>query len=313
MIEISPYDPSQADAWNALVAVAPTATLLHDRRYMDYHADRFTDCSLMARDSHRRLVAVLPACAQADTVVSHAGLTYGGWLTDPRHVATALMLEIFDAMRSAYRSMGFSRLRYKPVPTIYHTYPAQDDIYALFRNGAAVESVGISAAVDLSRPLAFDSNATRGARAAAKAGVIAGPSRDLAAFWKILTEVLSSRYGKRPVHTLAEMELLVSRFPGLINLHAATADGEMVAGTLVYVAGPVAHAQYIAASPRGKELKALPMVMADVARCYADRCRYLDFGISTEQGGRYLNEGLARQKNGMGGRGVAYESYLMDL
>ena len=34
--------------------------------------------------------------------------------------------------------------------------------------------------------------------------------------------------------------------------------------------------------------------------------RYFDFGISNEDHGRYLNEGLVRQKCRLGGRGIAY-------
>ena len=38
-----------------------------------------------------------------------------------------------------------------------------------------------------------------------------------------------------------------------------------------------------------------------------------DFGISTEQGGLYLNEGLSSQKFRMGGRGIVYNTYEIKL
>ena len=41
--------------------------------------------------------------------------------------------------------------------------------------------------------------------------------------------------------------------------------------------------------------------------------RYLDFGISNEDSGRYLNEGLVLQKCGMGGRAIVYQTYKVDL
>jgi len=37
----------KADEWNAFVAKSKNGTFLFDRRYMDYHADRFSDHSLM--------------------------------------------------------------------------------------------------------------------------------------------------------------------------------------------------------------------------------------------------------------------------
>jgi hypothetical protein len=37
--------------------------------------------------------------------------------------------------------------------------------------------------------------------------------------------------------------------------------------------------------------------------------RYFDFGTSNEDAGRYLNETLIAQKEGFGGRGVAYRIF----
>ena len=43
-----------------------------------------------------------------------------------------------------------------------------------------------------------------------------------------------------------------------------------------------------------------------------DGRRYFDFGISNEDGGRYLNRGLAAQKEGFGGRAVVHDFYEVD-
>ena len=45
---------------------------------------------------------------------------------------------------------------------------------------------------------------------------------------------------------------------------------------------------------------------------YADR-RYFSFGISTEQAGQYLNEGLIAQKEGFGARTVVHDFYEWNL
>ena len=69
------------DEWNSFVARARNATFLFDRRYMDYHADRFTDHSIVFRRKGH-LAALLPLNIDGDTVWSHQGLTYGGLLID---------------------------------------------------------------------------------------------------------------------------------------------------------------------------------------------------------------------------------------
>jgi len=145
-------------------------------------------------------------------------------------------------------------------------------------------------------------------------GITVGESADLPAFWQILTQVLHDCHQVSPVHSLEEMQLLQSRFPEHIRLYTAyDADGRMLAGTLMYEMNHLVHAQYIASSPEGKEMGAVDALYAWlIGERYADK-RYLDFGISTVQGGRVLNEGLVRQKEGFGARAVMYDSYSINL
>ena len=74
MFDIQRYSPEREKAWNGLVASSKNATFLLDRGYMDYHAYRFHDCSLMFYKDGR-LYALLPAHAAEGTLVSHPGLT----------------------------------------------------------------------------------------------------------------------------------------------------------------------------------------------------------------------------------------------
>ena len=152
-------------------------------------------------------------------------------------------------------------------------------------------------------------------RHAAAAGVKAADDpAGFPEYWQLLSELLGERYGVRPVHTLAEIELLRNRFPDNIRLFTARdSEGRIVAGTLIFFTDTCAHAQYIAASARGKELRALPLLFDHIIKNHCGNRRYFDFGISNERHGEYLNEGLLRQKNGMGGRGTAYCIYEVSL
>jgi len=87
----------------------------------------------------------------------------------------------------------------------------------------------------------------------------------------------------------------------------------LLAGALVYDFGHVAHTQYLASSDEGREFGALDFLLANLLdTVYANR-RYFSFGISTEQEGRYLNEGLIFQKEGFGGRAVVHDFYELEL
>ena len=313
-INILRYDATMAAMWDETARNSRNATFLHQRGYMDYHSDRFTDCSLVAmRDG--KPVALLPACIDGDTLYSHRGLTYGGWLVPLKHFDASVMVEMMDAAVQWMRGNGIKHMVYKQVPHIYHRYPCEEDVYALFRHHAALTEVNISTTIDLDCPLPLDRGNKSGANAARKAGITVAESEDWQGYWQLLSSLLDERYGTRPVHTLDEMLMLRDRFPENIKLYTATLDGELLAGVVMYLSQPVAHSQYIGASPRGKDSKALTLLFDYLINQYkaADGYRYFDFGISNEDHGRYLNEGLVRQKSRLGGRGIAYCTYQIDL
>lgn len=300
--------------WDSFVSrQAVQASFQHLRGYMDYHSDRFADYSLVARRGGH-IVAVLPACRIGSELWSHAGLTYGGWLTDPRHIDANTMLELWQLMTQALQADGITALHYKTAPAIYAAYPADEDRYALFRAGAVLETAQVASVIDLHRPIPYNENMRRNARKAVKAGITIAPSDDYAGYWALLESVLAERHDAAPVHTLAEITMLAARFPHNIGLLTATdADGCMVAGVVTYATGDrVMRSQYIAADDRGCRCGALALLFERLIADSADAgYRYVDFGTSNEQGGLILNAGLLRQKAAMGGRAVACESYRL--
>lgn len=299
--------------WDSFVDRAVNSTFLHRRDYMDYHADRFTDSSLII-ESEGKPMALLPGCALADgTFASHAGLTYGGLLVGTSFTQSHV-LEAFKAINTLLREEGFKRVIYKPVPHIYHRIPAEADLYALFLEcGARLIARGVSATIEQAdRPKFFDDR-RGGVNKARREGVTTHESNDFTAFWQILTDNLMQHHGVAPVHSLAEMELLHSRFPENIRLHVAERNGEIVGGCVSYVCGTTAHTQYISASPEGRRCRALDLLIATLVTEVYATARYFDFGISTEQGGRVFNSSLMHQKEGFGGRALCYDTYEYSL
>lgn len=315
MIEISLYQESEQREWDDFARQSRNATFLLQRGYMDYHSDRFSDFSLVARTPQGRLAGLLPANRDGDTVLSHQGLTYGSWIVPFRHFDATVMMEMTDAAIEFLRGHGVRRLVYKPIPYIYHRYPADDDIYAMWRHGARLSECNISTAIDLTNPIPYDRGNKSGLKVAQREGVrVERTDSAYPEFWQLLSDVLAERHGAKPVHTLAEIELLRGRFPDHIKLYAATLGGKVVAGTVMFADGPVAHSQYIASSDEGRRVHALAAVFARVAAdATAQGRRYLDFGISNEDHGRWLNAGLVQQKARLGGRGVAYNTFTLDL
>ncbi len=315
---IERYSPERAAEWDAFVEHSRNATFLLERGYMDYHADRFADRSLMiwsVSGERQRLAALFAAChINAETVSAHGGLTYGGLILPYSGVDGADTIEIMRCISAHYHSLGYIRLIYKTIPHIYHRYPSEDDVYALFRSGGRLAECNLSSTISLDEPIEFNENSRRNMRRALKAGVTVGRSDDYATFWPVLETLLAERYGATPVHTLAEISLLAERFPDNIELHLArNAAGQVIAGTVIYNTPMCVHTQYIAASAEGKECGALALLFHRLIDERRGAARYFDFGTSNENHGLVLNEGLLHQKYGMGGRGVAYNIYEIDL
>lgn len=308
-----------AGAWNEFVAQSKQGTFLLDRNYMDYHSDRFTDFSLIVLRKDN-IYALLPANITGDTLWSHQGLTYGGLITDTKATA-ADVCETFRAINDYLRSEHISSVVYKAVPWIYHRLPADEDLYALTNVcNASICARDISSTIDTSNRLRFTELRRRGVKKALRQGVTVGESSDMAAFWSILDNNLTDRFGVHPVHTLQEIQLLRSRFPDNIRLFMACAkDGTPLGVTLIFETPQVIHTQYISASPEGKACGALDMLFDYVINdVYADRAKYphakyFDFGKSTVDHGHELNHGLIFQKEGFGGRGVCYDWYTYNL
>ncbi len=311
------FDPGRTDDWDELVAAGANGTFLHTRRFLSYHGDRFEDRSLILIDDRERPVAVFPAAldpANADIVISHPGITYGG-LVHGRAVRGDGVLSALDAILNHYRAHGLHALRYKAVPAMYHRWPAQDDLYALFRRHARLYRRDLSATVDLACPQPFSQRRRRGAKRARSEDVaIVHGLEHLSAFWTVLEQVLCARHGVCPVHDLAEIRLLAARFPRQIEFIGAARGAELLAGAVLFRTETVCHAQYIAAGEAGSALGALDLVF-ETAIDQARQCglRWFDFGISTESQGTVLNSGLHEFKTGFGAGATTYDFYELPL
>jgi hypothetical protein len=310
MIEIRRYRPDDRAEWNKFVAVSKNGIFLFQRDYMDYHADRFHDHSLIAT-LNGRWIAVLPANECDGALHSHQGLTFGGVVSSVG-MGVGLMLPFFDRLIAYMRAQGLTAFFYKAVPHIYHSCPAEEDLYALFRNGAHLWRVDNSAALIQERHYPCSPGKRSGINKARRGGLIVKESEDMASFFALAADCLRERHGTAPVHTGAEMELLRRHFPERIKLFGAFREEHMLAGAIVYLYDHVVHTQYVASSPEGRAARAVDLILAEMIGRFPAK-RYVDFGHSNEQNGLFLNEGLAKQKEEFGACSIVHQCFRIDL
>ena len=70
MITIRRYTPQDAPLWDSFVCNSKNGTFMLQRGFMDYHAARFVDFSLLFWDD-AKLIALLPLNLKDNRVFSH--------------------------------------------------------------------------------------------------------------------------------------------------------------------------------------------------------------------------------------------------
>lgn len=312
------YHAGHQATWDRLVQCARNGAFMFQRAYMDYHADRFMDASLMIHRG-RELVAVLPAhrheSQPGPSLVTHGGLTFGGVVLAP-NMGAQDTIELMQALIQHLRQQGWTQLIYKPMPHVFQRQPSEADVHALIQMGAHCIRSDLAHTLDLARRPPLSKGRRHALGKARKQGLVVKPIEDLGALWPIIQGVLQARHQASPTHTECEMTHLRAQCPQIECLGAYVSmdeDSPLLAGAVSYRFDHVLHTQYLAATEVGRQCGALDaVIMALIDQASVD-CRWLSFGASTQDQGRTLNAGLAQQKESFGAGVTLLQTYALDL
>jgi len=306
------YSVEKEREWDDFVRKSKNSHFLFQRSYLEYHKERFQDFSLMIYDEKDILIAVLPANLSGNIMYSHQGVTFGGFIVSDS-MKTETMKKIFEELIFFLKSRNILKLIYKCIPYIYHKKPAEEDRYSLFLNDAKLIRRDVTSTIYLNEEIRYSKGRKWTINKAKKENINVYESRDFASFWKTLEGVLESEHGVKPVHTLAEIEMLGGRFPENIRLFLASHEGQPVCGALIFDTEIIVHTKYLANSNIGREIGALDLLIDQLIKSFFKNRKYFDFGISNENQGRYLNTGLIAQKEGFGARPVVHDLYELEI
>ena len=206
------YEENDKKIWNNFLLTCKNTHFTFNRDFMDYHSDRFEDCSFIITNKKNKVVALLPGNTNNNIFYSHQGLTFGGFLIDKNMHATDL-LEIFDGLKILMKDMSIKEIIYKCIPVIYHSYPSQEDLYVLFRNSAKLYRRDISSSILIRDGFKYSKGRKWGINKAKKEGVICKELEKPSEVWQLIREVLSENHDAKPVHTELEIDNLKINFP----------------------------------------------------------------------------------------------------
>ena len=309
---IKKYSDSDRDLWNNFLLTCKNYHFMFNRDFMEYHSDRFKDHSLIILDRKEKIVCLLPGNLSNGIFYTHQGLTFGGFLIN-KNIHASDLLEIFDILKSNLKDNGIEKIIYKCIPTIYHKYPAQEDLYVLFRNNAKLYRRDISSSIYIEDGFKYSERRKRGINKAKKGGVICKILDNPSDVWPLIREVLSENHSTNPVHTEIEIDYLKQKFPNHIKAYAAILNGKIISAVITFETDQVVHTQYLACGELGRDICALDLLI-DFIICESSKyAKVFDFGISNEDNGRYLNTGLINQKEGFGARAIVHDFYSVDI
>ncbi len=311
MITIRKYENSDKTHWDEFVASAKNATFLFYRDFMEYHKDRFEDYSLLCFKKGK-LIAVLPANYKENKLYSHQGLTYGGLIISSK-IKFEDYLRIFEKVLKYLSENKIDQLFLKELPAIYATEPSGEFEYIQFLLEASIIRVDVSSTIKKGNSIPVSSSRKEGCRRANKSGLKVIEEKGMDDFWnEILIPNLKEKHNTCPVHSLDEIAQLKQNFPKNIRQFNVYDGDKLVAGTTVFETEEVAHSQYISGNEDKSKLGSLDLLHHYlITEVYMNKS-FFDFGISTENQGESVNQGLLFWKEGFGARATTYKTYRIE-
>ena len=310
MLEVRKYTKQDKVVWDNFIDHSKNSTFLFKRDFMDYHQDRFKDCSLMVFEDNLP-VAVLPAHKiDNNTIASHLGLSYGGLIL--RKTEKLLKtLQIVHQILFFLKSDQIDKIIYNSFHKFYNSIGSEEIDYANFLIKAKLTMRQIVSVINLNDKLEMNKNRKRNIKKARKKGVIIKEVETFDEYWNdILIPNLKCRYNAKPIHTLAEITGLHQSFPSNIRQFNAYYNGVIVAGSTIFESSNVVRVQYNSANLAGKMAGASDLLYNELIENYFKHKNYLDFGTSFDS--NCLNVELLNWKESFGARTFSVDTYEIE-
>ncbi len=320
-LSLQPYTDEKAKQWDDFVSLSRNGTIFHTRKFLSYHPEkRFQDASLLFLDGEK-IVGVLPAALKEEAgtkmLVSHPGASYGGLVLHPDMSVTETgeMMQALLAYAKSKKFAGISMLRLPPA-SLQRQY-SEDSQYWMFQQGYRMSRCEMDGAIDLFRLSddrileSLNGKCRNMVRQAERAKIEVKLSNDFDAFWPVLESVLVQRHGAKPTHTLAEIKKLHALLPNGFRCLTANLEGKIVGGIVLITIHDLAlYTLYMGQEYASQQFHPMHLLLVEAIRlCLKEKRRVLHLGVSTEDGGTKVNEGLFFFKESFGCKPVRRESW----
>jgi hypothetical protein len=336
-IRVEKFDNNRFFEWQNFVRSSVNGTIFHEQAFISYHPkDRFDSHSLMLYNK-KKLRMVFPAAIQIrenpdgskiKVLRSHPGTSYGGPVIHSR----TYYKECFDLMHALERyakEQGCDRIEFRTPPDIFQHEPSGQLEYSFYQHDYKIVNREIATAYDLAQYKGKDidyflrqgdSSLDRRVRVGVRRGIESGMEfkrlrdADIPEFHDLLTLNLK-RHGATAVHTADEIQHINSMYPNRCELFGVYYQGKLVAGYYVMTINDIGrNLFYITMDYEVQHLRpnnfGIANLLLDMAR---QGFKYMNMGISTEDGGARVNTQLLGFKESFGGLGIIRTYWGKDI
>ncbi|HKX86066.1 MAG TPA: hypothetical protein VJL37_05305 [Flavobacterium sp.] len=293
------YQPTDYTVWNQFVSEAKNGTFLFHRDFMEYHNDRFEDFSMLVFDQKNNLTAIIPANVSSNEVISHQGLTYGGFVLT-KNIGGTNFTKVFQSVLTFLQSIGIASFTIKMQPPLYSEIGNGGLDFCLFQKGINAYRKDMALLIDYSHQHRFHKSKEKHWKKFDDLHLEIREESSLKVFWeKVLVPRLSEKHQSSPVHTLEEIEKLKALFPYSIRQFSIYKEETILAGITIFEFSNGVKSQYGATTQEGEENRALDFLfMHLIEKFKREGKRFFDMGIVND--GTSCNEGLLKQKEELG-------------
>lgn len=319
MFEVLPYSKELDGRIDRFVRQeSVNGTFLQTRRFLNYHPEgRFNDKSFIVHKSGI-ITGYFPGVVTEDgNWISHQGSTFGGPIIAKDYYSGSRILEVLETA-DHYLKENFKSAKLKPTGRIFSIEPTDLLEYGLEHFGYLRHSElsSFTSLSDGSDPLDLCSRECRhnyrksnGESLCYRA--LRGEA-EFQTFYKHL-EISKLKYNTKPVHSLEELNLLKNLFPEEILFRGIFEEGTYLSGMMLFVfqEAKAIHFQYVAPDETFRERNATTaLYIAAMREAKSMGLKKFSWGISTEDGGKILNESLYHFKESFGAKGAVNTTFV---
>ena len=301
--------------WDEFLKTARNADFMHSRKFLNYHGNNLNDFSLMIYVNNV-LGAVIPISRlDSTTLISHGGACYGGICFLSKFGGDKLV-QIGEKAIEFMKSHGYKKFVVKVKPNIYSEPAGAEDLYVWWRNGAAIDQVNLSNAIQIEKMNISSrrKRALKNANSAYDEISIDFGFHTLEESFKVCKTNLLEHRGLQPLHDLEQLTYLYTELPENLLSGIIQSDQEVLAGVIYFMNSNAAVVQYWGSSLSGRNNNALDMlVINSIQHIKEKNLTWFVPGISTSNQGQKVDVGIYEYKRSLGTGSISTLSLKIDL